>query len=208
MKAKVLHLVVPLLLLFAPAAVLAQEHDTSSTFADLQQRQILERDDKILVTFDYEGTGEYERVEARFLRLSDTTLVIRVRELPQGRSTLRIERHDDRRTIEIPEGRVAEIRLPKSGMPRWAGGLIGGAAGVGGTVGLMFACYETCDEGAFTAGALAMVGGGATMGALLASPQPERAVYSRAALPASRLAWAVAPIVTRNQKGALFSVVW
>ncbi len=206
MRAKMLFLVIPLAILLLPAAANAQQVTTS--FAALERVEELEEGDKILVTFDFEGNGAYERIEARLVSLSESAIVIKVENLPQGTTRLPIGRDGNRPTIEIPEGRVSEVRLPKRGMSKVTAGFIGAGAGLVGGIGLLFACYDTCDEGTFAAGFLGMIGGGAALGAILASPKPEEIIYSGSGVAGSRFTWSVAPVLTRRQKGAMFTISW
>ena len=73
---------------------------------------------------------------------------------------------------------------------------------------LLFACHETCDEGQLLGGSFGMIGGGAAIGAILASPTPEEVVYSSTGTPGARFAESVAPIISSRQKGATLTLFW
>jgi hypothetical protein len=102
-------------------------------------------------------------------------------------------------------------------MSRVAGGLIGGLAGtIGGAVmiGACIAANETgggCNIPRPGAVYLAVVGGSSALGALLAGKSDPATVYESSTLPtriSPSLQWTLAPLVTKNHKGAFFTIRW
>jgi hypothetical protein len=68
-----------------------------------------------------------------------------------------------------------------------------------------------CNLGNPEALSLAMIGGGATLGAVLTGKSAPEVVYLSDTLPAlraSHLEWSVAPVVVHDQKAAVFSIRW
>ncbi len=206
--------------MLVPAQAAAQQ--TANSFADLDARAELTPGKDIFVTFRYEPSAGYREVKAELVSLNASAIVVMVGKLPQGTTDLSIERREGRYgryEIEIPEHRVQSITLPPQGMSRVFGGLIGGAIGVGATALVSIACITANETGSgcalggssATALSLAMIGGGATVGALLTGKSEADVLYRSAYLPApvtSHLDWTVAPVVVSNQQSAVFTIEW
>ena len=211
-------LVAVLVAALAPASAHAQK--TSISFTELREQGVLQEGKDILVTFRYEASAGYRELKAELVSLSDSAIVVMVGKLPEGKTDLKLDRREGRYgryEIEIPEHRVQSIVLPPQGMSRLGGGLIGAGVGVGASMLMMVACVtanETaggCNLGSPDAIALLMIGGGATVGALLTGKSDAevlyRSVYLREPL-SSRFAWSVAPTLATTQQSAVFTIQW
>jgi hypothetical protein len=209
-----------LVVVLVPAHAAAQQ--TATSFAELDEREELTRGKDIVVTFRYEPSAGYKEVKAELVSLNASAIVVMVGKLPRGTTDLNIERREGRygrHEIEIPEHRVQSIVLPPQGMSRAYGGLIGGAIGVGATALVSVACITANETGggcalgdsSATALSLAMIGGGATVGALLTGKSDAEVLYNSAYLPAplsSRFDWSVVPVLVSNQKSAVLTIEW
>jgi hypothetical protein len=200
----------------------ASAQDVAASFDELEEQGLLTRGKDIVITFRYEPSAGYREVKAELISLDDSAIVVMVGKLPQGTTDLNIDRREGRYgryEIEIPEHRVQSIVLPPEGMSRVYGGLIGGAIGVGASALVGIACItanetgDGCALGGSSATALsfAMIGGGATVGALLTGRSRPEVLYRSTYLPApvtSRFDWTLAPVVMSNQKSAVFTIEW
>jgi len=203
-----------------PGVAAAQEagQPPATTFAELVERGVLEEGKDVAITFRFEESTGYEEIDGEVVRLSDTAIVVRVDEVPEGRTNLNIRRMPgDEWEIEIPEHRVQRIIRGGDGMSRLAGGLIGGLVGMvggGAMIGVCQAANEAgsgCDLRSPAAVYLAVVGGSTALGVALAGKSDPTTVYQSSTLPAqisSNLRWTLAPVVTKNQKGAFFTIRW
>ena len=211
-------LVAVMVVALAPASAIAQE--TSLSFTELRDRGVLQEGKDIVVTFRYEASAGYRELKAELVRLSDSAIVVMVGKLPRGTTDLKLDRREGkygRYEIEIPEHRVQSIMLPPQGMSRLGGGLLGAGVGVGASMLMMVACVtanETgggCNLGSPDAIALLMIGGGATVGALLTGKSDAEVLYRSVNLPephSSRFAWSVAPVLVNSQQSAVFTIEW
>jgi len=211
-------LVAILVVALVPANAVAQ--GTSNSFTELQERGVLQKGKDIVVTFRYEASAGYRELKAELVSLDDSAIVVMVGKLPKGTTDLKIDRREGRYgryEIEIPEHRVQSIVLPPQGMSRLGGGLIGAGAGVGASMLMMVACVNAnetgggCNLGSPDAIMLLMIGGGATIGALLTGKSDTEVLYRSVSLPEphpSRLVWSVAPVLVNAEKGAFFTVQW
>ena len=160
---------------------------------------------------------DYAHLRPDFSRLADA---LDTSKLPQGTTDLKIDRREGRYgryEIEIPEHRVQSIVLPPHGMSRLGGGLIGAGAGFGASMLMMVACVTAnesgsgCNLGDPGAISVAMISGGATVGALLAGKSDAEVLYRSVNLPeplSSRFAWSVVPVLVDAQKSAVFTIRW
>jgi len=211
-------LVAALVVALVPTSAIAQE--TSISFAELQERGVLKKGKDIVVTFRYEASAGYRELKAELVSLSDSAIVVMVGKLPHGTTDLKLDRREGRYgryEIEIPEHRVQSIVLPPQGMSRLGGGLIGAGIGVGASALMVVACItanETgsgCNLGSPGGISLAMIGGGATVGALLTGKSDPEVLYRSVNLPeplSSRFAWSVAPVLVNAQQSAVFTIEW
>ena len=187
-----------------PAGAAAQT--VAHSFAELNSLDRVREGDKILITFAYETASRYTETEARLAGLTDSAITVRVDSLPPGHTTLDVRSEGSRHLIEIPESRVKRIELPERGRSRWAGGLIGVGAGLAGVGFAAAACIKANEQGSgcdTDLGLLAvgLVGGGATIGALLASPKGRETVFRADDQVDGSLALSLSPILWKDRKG-------
>lgn len=209
-----------LVVALVPTNVTAQQ--TTNSFAELVEREEITEGKDIVVTFRYEASAGYRELKAELVSLNVSTIFVMVGKLPHGTTDLNIERREGRygrHEIEIPEHRVQSIVLPPQGMSRVYGGLIGGAIGIGASALVSVACVTANETGSGcslgdssgTAVALAMIGGGATVGILLTGKSAPDVLYRSDTLPepiSSRIDWSVVPLIRDTQKAAVFTITW
>jgi len=198
-----------------PASAVAQE--TANSFAELEAQGVLTRGKDIVITFRYEASAGYRELKGELVSLNGSAIVVMVGKLPHGTTDLNLDRRQGRYEIEIPEHRVQSIVLPPQGLSRVDGGLIGASIGIGASAIMVVACItanETgsgCNLGSPGGISLAMIGGGATIGALLTGRSDPEVLYRSVNLPeplSSRFAWSVAPVLVNTQQSAVFTIEW
>ncbi len=198
-----------------PASAVAQE--TANSFAELEAQGVLTRGKDIVITFRYEASAGYRELKGELVSLNGSAIVVMVGKLPHGTTDLNLDRREDRYEIEIPEHRVQSIVLPPQGLSRVDGGVIGASIGIGASALMVVACItanETgsgCNLGSPGGISLAMIGGGATIGALLTGKSDPEVLYRSVNLPeplSSRFAWSVAPVLVNTQQSAVFTIEW
>lgn len=209
-------LLATLVTLMTPVDVVAQT--TARSFEELAGQELLEEGDTIRIVFDLEGRGEYREMEARNVRLTSSAITVRVDSLPRGATTLRITTPADGEgaQVEIPEARVRRIATGAGGLSRWAGALIGGGVGAGAWLGVAGLCIrenelgDGCDlseeEGVLLG--VGLVAGGATAGALLASPREGAVLFESEEPGGESPSLVVSPVLSTERKGVLLSLTW
>lgn len=181
-----------LLALMVPANIAAQQ--VTDSFQDLTRRSLLEVGDEIWITCDLRGTGEYKESEAEVVALTDSSITI----------SADVSVFGGEEQFVIPADRVRQVDTKR--INRTKGALIGVA--IGGGVGVLLALpvaalceYEYC--GAAFVGAIAVpAAAGAGIGAAIGRGQHVGAF----AAPGTKIA--LAPILTRQQKGLSFTIEW
>jgi len=204
-----------LVMLLVPAGAIAQE--ATRSFAALNRQGVLVEGEEILITCDLGGTGDYREMEVEVVVLTDSSITVEVDYLPSGR-------WDDGRLIrtasggyhvEIPENQVRRIARER-GDPSWTGALIGAGAGAGAGVltGAAFCEGEggsNCDSGKVHGGfalTFGLVGAGVGWAIDSAIKDSPESVYLAPGSTESSFAFMLSPIVSKKQKGALFTVTW
>jgi hypothetical protein len=193
--------------LLVPTSAMAQE--VSHSFADLVRRGTLTEGEQIRITVDLSGSGEYEELKTEVLGLTDSTISIRVDSLPQGRLQ-NVTRSGGGWRVEVPEDQVQ--RIEQKGGPSGALGAVIGAAG-GATAGVLIGIEEdkNQDSGAYHAaigGLIGGVAGGLALGFLFRSMGSEEVHYTKSGTSQGAFDVSLSPIVSKDKKGALFTLVW
>ncbi len=197
--------VLALSVLLVPAGVLAQQ--ATMSFAALAREGLVNVGDEIRITCDAEGTGRYEEYTTEVRAIAEDTITIE--------NTT--EMLSDGDTVTIPAERVAAIHRPRSSRALLGTG-IGAAAGfgLGYAVGEGYCRNEggrNCD-GQLQAGAgvgFAALGAGVGAAVGYAFKRDGEAVYLAPSSLASRdhpMVYSVAPIVSRQRRGILFTLAW
>ena len=193
-----------LVMLLVPASADAQEVATS--FAELTRQQVLKEGDTIWVVFDFVGAGEYEEIKAKLVNVADTAITVQVDSLPSGTTNLKINSSNRRPLIEIPENRLRRIEHQRRDS-LWKGAIIGTAVGVG--LGTLVSGECESQGACIFYGTIFWAGIGAGIDALI-KPPPE-VVYlgsDASGCLSSRMTLSLSPVVSKDRKGALFTVTW
>lgn len=203
-----------LVMLMVTAAATAQE--VARSFVELEDLQLLKQGDTIRVVCAYQEVGEYRELEGEFTSLTGSVLYLALDPPITVSTDLEILPLDGGgQRIGIPAERVASIiRGPRSSYQKGIGiGVLTGAAG-GVVLGWGMCQSSDCDDderaGPMALGVALGAGAGAALGALVASASDpsEELVYSAASVTESRFSYSLAPILSRKQRGVLFSVTW
>ena len=196
-----------LAMLTIPAGAMAQE--VSHSFADLIRKGTLKEGDRILITSDLTGNGEYEELKTELLGLTDSGISIKVDSLPAGRMENVVPTGGGFQ-VEIPQDRVQRIEQ-KHGPSGTLGVVLGAAAG--GTAGVLIGIEATKNDdsgplGALVGGLVGGVGGGLALGLVFRSMSSEEVHYTSVGPRQGSFDVSLAPIISRRKKGALLTVTW
>ena len=121
-----------MVLLPAPATAQAETPAPATSFAELVERGALAEGKDITITFRYGESAGLTTAVAKVVQLRPSVIVIRVDDVPDGRTSLTVARAGRHRwQLEVPENRVQSIVRAGEGKSRLAGGMIGGFVGLG-----------------------------------------------------------------------------
>jgi len=197
-----------LVMVLVPATAAAQE--AANSFAELTRQQVLDEGDKIRLSCDLGGDGEYLELEAELVSLTELFIVVGVGKLASTPTDLPITPPSQmygKYAIEIPRDRVQSIETRES-IRRW--GLLIGAVGGGawGAVAGQWAEEEGCDncQWAMVTYSCAL---GAGIGYLIDRVRRgwEPVYVTHPESPGSPT-YSLSPMISKKRKGVLFTVTW
>ena len=195
-----------LVMLLVPAGAFAQE--ATHSFAALNRQAVIAPGEEIRITCDLGGNGEYEEIVVEVVGLTDSAITIEVDSLPRGQW----ERGQFTQTgsgwqLEVPESRVRQIVREYHSSTGLVGATLCAAGGA--TLGFLGGFASDSDS---AAPGLGLVLGGAAGGIvgyfLFRSPGSDEVVYVSTQSTQGSFTFSLSPIVSKDRKGALFTVTW
>ena len=208
------------LLLLVPLPSSAEDDGPALTFAELSRSSDIKPGKVLIITLRLHGNGPYEQMRTKLVGIDESTMRVRVGENFAGaRTDLNIEYIAGSESnlpfaelghaiLEIPEHRVLRVATVDS---LANGALIG--AGIGAAPAALLAALA-CSEGSCeAAGPAAAIASGAAIGASIGiladyGRRREGTVLFHAPAAPRAVEYTVAPIVSRERKGAMFVIRW
>jgi hypothetical protein len=194
------------LMLLVPAGAIAQE--VTHSFAELNRQALIAAGEEIRITCDLGGDGEYQEVKVEFVGLSEAAITIEVDSLPRGQW----ERGQFTQTssgwqVEVPESRVRQIVREYVSNAGTVGAVL--CAAGGGSFGLLagLASHDT-EEAAFLGLVLGGAAGGVLGYFLFRSPGNDEVLYDSTQSTQAPFTFTLSPVISKDRKGALFTVAW
>lgn len=197
-----------LVMVFVPAGPAAQ--DAATSLADLNRQDVLSEGDSIRLTFRCEEGSECEGLEAELVTLTESSIVVGVNEMPTTAIDLQVTPPSEsygKYAIEIPGDRV--LRIEKRRSVRLWGTLVGAVGGgAWGAVAGRWAEQEGCDNcqlAMVVTASAAFAGIGYLIDRSRRDWEPVFLAHPES--PGSPT-FSFSPLVSKDRKGALFTVIW